>query len=58
MLKVVVGIFLFLALIVGILFVNKESKTLTITLPSDAKRIVFIGDSITYSGQYVAYIEA
>ncbi|GAC1469761.1 MAG: hypothetical protein NVSMB9_13980 [Isosphaeraceae bacterium] len=26
--------------------------------PADVKRIVFLGDSITYSGQYVAYVEA
>ncbi len=24
----------------------------------DAKRVIFLGDSITYSGQYVAYVEA
>ncbi len=27
-------------------------------IPDDVKKIVFIGNSITYSGQYVAYIEA
>lgn len=25
--------------------------------PPDAKRIVFLGDSITYSGEYVSYLE-
>jgi lysophospholipase L1-like esterase len=28
------------------------------SLPHDAKRIVFIGDSITYAGRYVAFIES
>ena len=27
-------------------------------LPDNAKRILFLGNSITYSGQYVSYIEA
>lgn len=27
-------------------------------LPPEAKRIVFLGDSITHSGQYVAYVES
>jgi hypothetical protein len=28
------------------------------TLPDSVHRIVFLGNSITYAGQYVSYIEA
>ncbi len=27
-------------------------------IPADARRIVFLGNSITYSGQYISYVEA
>ena len=30
----------------------------TITIPENSSKILFLGNSITYSGQYIAYIEA
>lgn len=36
---------------------TKETPTQA-TVPLDAKRIVFLGDSITHAGQYIALIEA
>ncbi|MGJ8679094.1 SGNH/GDSL hydrolase family protein [Paraglaciecola sp.] len=37
---------------------SNPANTSTYTLPHDNKRIVFIGDSITYAGDFVAYFES
>lgn len=34
------------------------AQKITFKIPDDAKRIVFLGNSITYQGHYIAYIEA
>lgn len=34
------------------------AQKITFKIPDDAKRIVFLGNSITYQGHYIAYLEA
>ncbi|MBC8767809.1 SGNH/GDSL hydrolase family protein [Arenibacter sp. BSSL-BM3] len=50
----VLGILLFF--LIGSQFHVKAQNTYQI--PQDVKRILFLGNSITYSGQYVSYIDA
>jgi len=54
------GILLLCIGISGVLSVGfpKPCAAQTPLIPDNAKRILFVGNSITYSGQYVSYIEA
>jgi hypothetical protein len=42
----------------ALLFGPDPSKAVDDQLLAGVRRIVFLGDSITYSGQYIEYIEA
>lgn len=47
----------FLLLLLSSLFCNVMAKGGTIII-NDVKKVVFIGDSITYAGQYISFVES
>ena len=48
----------FLILLIVLIGFQYQGKSQTYSIPDNVKRIVFLGNSITYMGQYVSYIEA
>ena len=45
-------------ILLAALFAPTQPQQMGLPLLKGVKRIVFLGDSITYSGQYIDYIEA
>ena len=48
----------FLIILIILIGFQIQCKSQTYSIPNNVKRIVFLGNSITYMGQYVSYIDA
>ena len=48
----------FLFIVLTIVGLQTHCYSQTYSIPNNVKRVVFLGNSITYAGQYISYIEA
>lgn len=47
----------FVSILIAVIWFQAQSFSQAYSMPDSVKRIVFLGNSITYMGQYVSYIE-